>query len=202
MSKDWTGDRTSTFVTLGASNHSRHARAEHDYYATDPRAVEELLKVERFDSNIWEPACGEGHISETLRLNGHRVFSTDLVDRGYKNQASLLDFLALPEGARFDGDIITNPPYKFAAEFVEKALECVGEGQKVAMFLKIQFLEGAKRGPLLDRCPPYRVWVARKRLKCAINGDFDEIGSSATCYAWFVWVKGYKGPPTIGFINK
>lgn len=35
-----------------------------------------------------------------------------------------------------------------------------------------------------------------------MNGDFDSIGSSATCYAWFVWEKGYKGKTTIDYINK
>lgn len=45
----------------------------------------------------------------------------------------------------FEGDIITNPPYKYALEFVERALESVLPGRKVAMFLKLQFLEGQKR---------------------------------------------------------
>lgn len=51
-------------------------------------------------------------------------------------------------------DIITNPPYKFAREFVEKALEVVADGQKVAMFLKLTFLEGQARRELFRRCPP------------------------------------------------
>ena len=34
MTKDWVGNKKSTFVTLGASNHSMRPRQEHDYYAT------------------------------------------------------------------------------------------------------------------------------------------------------------------------
>jgi len=59
------------------------------------------------------------------------VYSTDLVDRGYGE--GNVDFLACTE--QFDGDIITNPPYKFAKEFVEKGLELVPEGRRVFMFL-------------------------------------------------------------------
>jgi hypothetical protein len=54
----------------------------------------------------------------------------------------------------FDGDIITNPPYKFALEFVEKALELITDGHKVAMFLKLQFLEGKARRAFFDKAPP------------------------------------------------
>lgn len=71
------------FVTLGASNHTMNSRAENDYYATDPRAVELLLEKEEFSNNIWECACGEGHISKVLEQNGYEVLSTDLIDRGY-----------------------------------------------------------------------------------------------------------------------
>ena len=52
------------FTPLGASNHSTSERAEHDYYATDPRAAELLLEVEDLAPVIWEPACGEGHLSK------------------------------------------------------------------------------------------------------------------------------------------
>lgn len=36
---DWVGNKTSTFVTLGASNHVEHEREPHDYYATDNKVV-------------------------------------------------------------------------------------------------------------------------------------------------------------------
>lgn len=46
---DCVGNATSIFATHGASNHSDSDRAESDYYATDPEAVEALLLVENFD---------------------------------------------------------------------------------------------------------------------------------------------------------
>ena len=58
--KDWSGNGMSLFVTNGDGSHSVQARDEWDYYATDPSAVEELLKVESFGKNVLEPACGGG----------------------------------------------------------------------------------------------------------------------------------------------
>ena len=46
MSKDWTGNKATTFATLGASSHSKHDREENDYYATDPSTIEKLFKRE------------------------------------------------------------------------------------------------------------------------------------------------------------
>ena len=73
----------SVFATIGASNHGYDKREQNDYYATDPIAVEKLLECETFSNTIWEPACGEGHISKTLVDSGYAVLSTDIVDRGY-----------------------------------------------------------------------------------------------------------------------
>lgn len=197
MSKDWIGNKKSTFVTLGASSHSDNERQREDYYATEPKAVEELLKIETFCDSILEPACGEGHISEVLKRNGYHVVSRDLVDRGYGDVA---DFLSV-DNTLWNGDVITNPPYRYAQEFVEKALQIVPNGRKIAMFLRLQFLEGKKRKELFMRTPPKTIWVSSSRLKCAINGDFAQAGSSAAAYAWFVWEKGYCGSTTVKWFN-
>ena len=80
------------FKTLGSSNHTADERAANDYYATDPQAVEMLLALESFAPLIWEPACGEGHISKVLTANGYEVISTDLIYRGY-GEPEPMDFL-------------------------------------------------------------------------------------------------------------
>lgn len=197
MGKDWVGNKNSVFRTLGASNHSLGEREENDYYATEPKATEWLLKLETFNGPILEPSCGEGHISEVLIRGGYHVVSRDLVDRGYGDVA---DFLS-DDNTEWNGDIITNPPYKYAQEFVEKALQIIPDGCKVAMFLKVQYLEGKRRRKMFDIMPPKRIWVSSSRLKCAINGDFDKISGSATSYAWFVWEKGFRGDTIIKWFN-
>lgn len=190
---------TKVFKTLGSSNHTPDERAQFDYYATDPQAVEMLLALETFAPVIWEPACGEGHISKVLAAHGHEVISTDLIYRGFGDPEPM-DFLieTFPE---FEGDIITNPPYSAGLEFVERALETVRPGGKVAMFLKVQFLEGKRRGgELFSKTPPRTVYISRSRLACAKNGDFSHT-ESAIAYAWYVWEKGFIGDPVIKWFN-
>lgn len=174
----------------------RSADAEqNDFYATDPKAVELLLKQEMFSQDIWEPACGEGHISRVLRAHGYDVLSTDLIDRGYGIGG--VDFFEVEHS--FSGDIITNPPYKAAKEFVEKALDVVETGRKVAMFLKLTFLEGQSRRELFRNHPPMAVYVSSSRLECGKGGHFT--GSSAVAYCWIVWQKGHTGPTNLKWIN-
>lgn len=200
--KDWNGNSNSIYKTLGASNHTEKDREVNDYYATEPKAVELLLEQERFSPWIWEPACGEGHISEVLKGHGYDVFSSDLIDRGYKD-AVVRDFLDTIHNYE-ERDIITNPPYKFAKEFVEHALDISQDGTKVAMFLKVQFLEGKERRKLFEKYPPKVIYVASGRLLCAKNGEFEKMrqgGGSAVAYAWFVWEKGFSGAPRIKWIN-
>lgn len=62
--------RHAVFVTVGATNHSVMDREENDYYATDPIAIELLLDKEDFSENVWECACGEGHLSRVLEDHG------------------------------------------------------------------------------------------------------------------------------------
>ena len=191
MSKDWTGNKPAVFVQIGASNHSLLEREENDFYATEPSAIDDLLKYETFNKNIWECAVGQGHLAERLKQHGYTVECTDLIDRGYAN-TEIVDFLK--EKYDFDGDIITNPPYKYCTEFILNALDSIKDGHKVAMFLKLQTLEGQKRyEELYSKYPPKTVYVYVKRKNCAKNGDFEKYPSSAVCFAWFVWVKGEYG---------
>lgn len=190
--KDWTGNAQA----VHAPNQRNRDAQEHDYYATDPRAVELLLENETFTGPVWEPACGEGHISKVLQAHGLLVNSTDLIDRGYG--AGVIDFLT-HQGGGYCTNIITNPPYKFAKEFVEKALDVIAPGYKVAMFLKLTFLEGQGRRELFRNHPPAAVYVSSARLECGKNGEFT--GSSAVAYCWIVWQKGHAGPTLLRWIN-
>ena len=163
-SKDWKGDENSVFKTLGATNHSNEHREVNDYYATDPIAAKLLIEQEDFSKNIWECACGEEHLSNVFREFGYNVRSSDLIDRCGNE---VLDFLSCNE--KWDGDIITNPPYKYAKEFVLKSLDLVEEGAKFAMFLKLLFLEGKGRRDLFEKYPPCKVYVCSGRIDCAKN---------------------------------
>lgn len=192
--KDWTGDYRSVVGCLGAHNLTDEPREINDFYATEPKAAEWLIKIEKLNPNIWECACGQGHLSKVFEANGFNVKSTDLIDRGYGQGG--VDFLKCTE--KYNGDIVTNPPYKYAQEFIEHALELIEDGNKVCMFLKVQFLEGKRRRALFEKYPPRTVWVSSSRIRCGKNGTFKP---SMVAYGWFIWIKGHKGETTIKWFN-
>lgn len=191
---------------MAASFHRSVDAEEKDFYSTDPAAVLALLKFQDklddklFSGTIWEPACGDGAISKVLSEYGFDVVSSDLYDRGYgQHGVDFLNAKALP----FHGteksvhqtsyDIITNPPYKQAIDFVAHSLDILPNGHSVAMLLRIGFLEGYKRYQAIYRArPPKFILVFVRRIKCYKNGVDDGI-SSAVCYAWFIWQKNENG---------
>jgi hypothetical protein len=188
-------------ATLNASSHSAAPRGDRDYYASPPHSVLDLFAVEEFSDAIWEPACGEGHLSKTMEVAGKRVLSTDLVARGYGGVADFLDGGLLSGEIAWEGDIITNPPFSRSTEFAERALEILHPGRKLALLLRIQFLESVKRQRLFQSDPPKMVYVYVRNIRCAKNGDFANATGNASTYAWFVWEKGYRGTPGIGWIQ-
>lgn len=201
MTKNWTGNSNSIYKTLGASNHTDKERQNEDYYATTPKAAELLLELETFSPNIWECACGEGHLSKVFESKGYNVRSSDLMDRGFGEIET--DFLGI-DNLEWNGDVITNPPYKYAQEFVEKALQIIPTGNKVAMFLRLLFMEGKGRKHLFLKNPPKTIYVSSSRLMCAKNAEFEKMvagGGSAVAYAWYVWEKGFVGTTELKWFN-
>ena len=155
--KEWTGNGVSAFVQLGASNHFEGQREAHDFYATDPKALELFASRYEIPKNVWEPCCGMGHLSEVLFGLGCQVFSTDLVDRGYGIGG--VDFFsldkALGNSSSRDYAILTNPPYRYASIFCKHALSLLSEGQRLILLLKTTFLEGTGRyREIFEKTPP------------------------------------------------
>ena len=203
------------FRMLGASNHCADEREATDFYSTDPEAIDDLLAVEDFSDTILEPCCGNGNLSKALEAKGKTVISSDLYDHGYGTTG--VDFFK--EYQEVDMDIITNPPYMCQTEFTEHALKVLKPGHKMALFLKIQFLEGQERQEkIFSQKKLKTVHIYSKRLACYKNderyqknedgslkldkdGNPKKIGSAA-CYCWFIFDKDYTGDPTIKWISK
>lgn len=206
--KDWNGNKNSVFKTIGASNHSDKERESQDYYATDPVAIDKLAAVYEIPHYVWEPACGEGHLSKRLMERGHLVASNDIINRGYGEVwFDFFHFNNLPYG--FQGKdnvcILTNPPYKSATKFVEHAIELLPHGKPAIMLLKTTALEGKGRWEkLYSKGYLKAVYQFKERLLCAKNGDFDGMkagGGSAVSYAWFIFANdGKNDPPQIYWI--
>lgn len=187
-----------TLAVIGFSQTNQKRQTE-DYYATDPKALEIWPRLKDFN-NVWECAVGGGHLAEVLKNNNSLARVSDIIDRGYP-KTEVIDFLEY-EG-EWSGDILTNPPYKYADEFIKKAIEITTPGSKIAMFLPIRYLEGLKHYEVFKNYPPKEVWISSRRLACAHSGieELFKTGSSIA-YGWFVWVKDdYNEPPKIFWFN-
>jgi len=172
----------------------RRARERDDFTPTPPEGTLRLLAWleahgEKFEGDIWEPACGAGDIAKVLTEAGYAVTATDLIARGYGTPGVdfLLDYQTTAE------NIVTNPPYKFADEFVWHALNRAS--RKVAMLLRLGWIAGAKRKQFIERTPLARVLVFSGRLQMQ-RGRLPEPGDGKTMIdsAWFIWDKAHKGP--------
>lgn len=160
------------------------------------------MRAEELPAVLWEPACGPGSIVGSLRAAGHRVVATDLVDYGCPDSSARVDFLMeqrAPDGVQA---IVTNPPFKLANQFVAHGLRLV---PKVVMLLRLAFLEGTGRAPIMDGGALARVYVFRNRLPMmhrAGRGTFvAKTNSSAMAFAWFVWDRGHEGPTELKRIS-
>lgn len=163
---------------------------------------------------MLEPCCGTGNISKALVEAGYNVVSTDLIDRGYGTGG--VDFFNTYH--TIDMDLITNPPFGLATEFVEHALNALTPHHKMALFLKLQFLEGQDRfSRIYKQKHLKKIYVYSKRVacykgdeRCQRNADgsikLDRSGNpikiaSAVCYAWFIFDNDYNGLPMLDWVN-
>lgn len=182
-------------VAYARANIPSADREKDDFYPTPAPAVRALLDRERFTGPIWEPACGDGAISRVLEAAGHEVVSTDLVARGYGEPR--VDFLM--EHRLLAPNIITNPPFKFAEEFSARSL-ALGAG-KVALLLRLAWLEGISRGLIFASTPLARVHVSSRRLTMFRGGDTGASGGGMLAFAWFIWEAGHKAEPAISWFD-
>ncbi len=188
-----------------AAGNLMHAISErgNDLYQSPPEAVRALLKAENVPLRVWEPACGPGSIVRVLRESGRNVLATDLVDYASPDQdASGVDFLIPGIAESYITEyrsIVTNPPFKNAHEFVERALHF---SPYVAMLLRLGFLESEKRRSILEGGKLSRVLVFRNRLPMMHReGWTGPKASSATPFAWFIWDRSHKGPTELHRIS-
>jgi hypothetical protein len=183
----------SALLMLGAGNTTLPPRT-FDFYRTPERATKALMAAESFTGPLWECACGDGAISEVLTELGHEVISTDLCARGYGRTS---DFLA--QTASLAPNIITNPPFKLAAEFAVKACE-LATG-KVALLCRLGWLESRSRRTMFESLPLSKVWVFSTRLPLMHRENWQgRKASSAVAFAWFIFTNDHNGPATIGWL--
>jgi hypothetical protein len=163
-----------------------------DDFPTPPWATRALIEHvidghRTHEMSCLEPACGRGYMSRPLSERFQKVESADLLDYGY---GEVRDFLSYPYLAASHDWVITNPPFKLAQEFIERSLLVATEG--VAILARTVFLESIGRYQALFKHNPPTYFAQFSERVPMIKGRVDPKASTATGYAWFVWVKSAK----------
>jgi hypothetical protein len=171
-------------------NNVEGKRKESDFYETPFSITRHLLNHEEFHGSILEPACGFGAIT------------TVLTEHNYTHTAYDKETDFLKETKQYS-NIITNPPYSLAFEFITKAKEVATN--KFAMLLPLSYLHGKKRYDKIWTDIDYplaRVYIFTRYPMLGdplrVDGKYR---TGMMVYAWFVWDSKCWDEPTIRWID-
>lgn len=179
----------------GNNRNSGYERAAADWYCEPRRAIDALLDTEEFEFSVFDPACGGGNIPEACRARGMAAAGSDLVNRGYPI-GQPRDFLTFD--AQY-ANVVTNPPYALAEQFVLRALPRTL--YKVAVIVRTAFLEGQSRHRRLFKPhPPARIWQFSSRVSMPPGGTDVQARNGSVAYCWIVWDRSHVGPPAFGWL--
>jgi hypothetical protein len=165
-------------VTLANSSEIQNwrERCPTDFYPTPPHVTQALIDFLMLpkELTIWEPAFGDGRMSNVIKGNGYNVFESDI--------QTGIDFLQTPSCNR--DFIITNPPFCIAEEFIKHA-KLLNPNCGFAFLLKSQYWHGAKRLKLFQEIQPQFV------LPLTWRPDFlfgAKSNSPTMEVLWSVWI--------------
>ena len=161
-----------------------------DQYFTPPWLTKAVLpEIERLlkrthinlkwkDISILEPACGDGAMVDELRNTWPeaQITASDITTG--------VDFLNMSETVKYD-IIVSNPPYKLAMPFVQKAHRMLKPQGIICFLLRMNWLASKTRAEWLRANTP-AVFVSPRRPKFALN-KHGVVSSDACEYAWMVW---------------
>jgi len=172
---------------------SGFARKKNDLYLTPHWCTEVLLRHITFEGLTWEPAAADGGMANIL-FKKTPTIATDI--EPLDKQVKMHDFLTSPGPLRGKfKNIVTNPPYKLAQQFIEQAIAIIEPQKgKVAMLLRNEYDSAAGRQHLFSGCPAFKLkLVLTRRPKWAPGKG----NSPRHNFAWFLWDFNAAGPPTM-----
>lgn len=184
-------------ATLGTSGYERRER---DFYPTPPECTKALFQtmLPHGGMHIWEPACGDGAISNVLTEMGHTVENSDI--HPLLDDAMTLDFLTC--GHVIAHGIVTNPPYgKLAEAFARRCIHHVENGnvQFAALLMRHEYDAAKGRHPIFGGCPLY---YGKLTLLWRPQWIEDSEGSPRFSYAWYIWSNKADGTPKLFYAKK
>lgn len=194
-----------------SQRNSGYERRDRELYETPAWVTRALIPhLPPYVDEAWEPACGSGLMTDALYNSGIVPVGTDI------NGGA--DFLAYK--FLLAKNIITNPPYLIAQEFIEHALKLTWPTGMVAMLLGSDYDHAKTRRHLFDEHPAFcKTVVLTERIKwfdepvpckacngtglnmwgvkckpCGGKGE-KNVGPSEN-HCWFIWDWQHKGPST------
>ena len=166
---------------------NRGQRKKSDFYQTPYSMTKQLMERVNFQNDVFEPAYGEGAIVNIVKPYNYCSYDTT------ENYNFLNETLK-------PANIITNPPFSLAYEFIEKAKELVHF--KTAMLLPLQYLHGQKRydGKIFKELKEIFVFTRYPLLTDKIRKD-GKYNTGMIAYAWYIWEKGHTEKPVINWVD-
>lgn len=179
---------------IGTPNWNRHCPPTvcYRFGLTDPVAPERALVPPAYPIpglTVWEPACNRGFMARPLAEYFGTVRASDIHHYGWEGQQQTVDFL-FPGEDEAVGWVITNPPFRLAEQFVEKARRIAKVG--CAVIVRSAFLESVGRYENLFRDNPPAIIAQFTERVVMVKGRIDPTGSTATAYCWLVWLRDEK----------
>lgn len=186
-------------IKKGNARSSGYEASSNEWYTETPKCVDLLLDAEPLEGLTWDPACGGGNIPSRIVSRGGLACGSDIIDR-CGGMWGVLDFLDdYIEIQNRPKNIVTNPPFSLAVDFVQRGLDLVGG--KVIVLQRLAWLEGKKRREFFLDTHLTHVWVHSSRQSMPPGGSNIEPKGGAVAYAWFVWDRQQAPlPTTIGFL--
>jgi hypothetical protein len=182
------------------------AKDPHDWYVEPRWCSERLFALEKFEGEIHDPACGIGRIVKNAIIAGYEAAGSDIIARPGFEPLLLCNFL---DPNQYDpiypvfNNIVTNPPFRHAREFVELSLKRAE--RKVAMLLPVGWVLGDDRSRWLAATPLRRVLFLTPRPSMP-PGDLIQAGmkpeGGRVDFAWYIWHRGYDGKPELGWCRR
>lgn len=178
-------------------------RDEYDWYVEPRECTDALLAIEQFKGNVWDPACGSGNIVKSCQQFGLEAFGTDIRQRSFE----LLKIHNFLDGGppRPFKNIICNPPFGSAEEFVRLAISLTPLGGKIAMILPLVWMAGfSSKRDWLPSSPLKAVFPISPRPSMPPGAVIEagvKPGNGTKDFAWFLWEVGYSSSPQIVFLN-
>ena len=169
-----------------ANRKQEKERPESDFYPTPKSLTWNLLELHEFGRNdvIWEPACGNGAISNELPKFGYENYRATDLNMG-------VDFLKTNKEEVYVNHIITNPPFSLFDEFVLKAKELVTS--KIAFIGKVNFFgaTGRQKKGIWKNLSNVYIFDRQVDYRTPERDDgLFHVGNLVT--GWFIWDMNWK----------